>query len=74
MGHVIASVSKDTTAISSRSCIPVPADNSLCELPKRRSQHNEECRWHDQPVLVHGKVVVDAVEKEMESDANTIIR
>jgi hypothetical protein len=71
--HVVAGVSKDTTAVSSRSRVPVPADDSVCELPERRSQDNKKCRRHDQPVLVHGKIVVNAVEKEMESEADAII-
>lgn len=73
MCHVVAGVAKDTTTVGSQSGIPVPEDDRVCELPERCRQDSEECRWHDEPVSVHGKVVVNAVEQEVEGDRDAVI-
>lgn len=65
VGHVVASVSKDATAIRSCGSIPIPEDDAMCEFPEGRCKYDKQCGWHDQSVLVHGKVVVNAVEQEM---------
>jgi hypothetical protein len=65
VGHVIESVSKYATTVSSRGRIPIPKDDSMCKLPERRGKYDEQCRRHDMPVFVHGKVVVNAVKKKM---------
>jgi hypothetical protein len=31
------------------------------ELPERCRKDGEKCRRHDEPVLVHGEIVMDAV-------------
>lgn len=74
VGHVIAGIAKNATTVSSRSRVPVPADDSVCKLPERCSQNNEQRGWHDQPVLIHWQVVVDAMKDEMESNPNPVIR
>lgn len=45
----------------------------MCNLPERSGQKNEK-RWrHNQSVFVHGKIVVNAVEKEVECDSDAIV-
>lgn len=73
MGHVIASVSKYAAAVSSSCRIPIPEDDGVCEFPERCGKRDKKCRRHDKPILVHGKVVVDAVEEEMQGDTDTIV-
>lgn len=65
VGHVVARVSEYATTISSCRRIPVPEDDSVCELPERCREGDEKRRWHDQSVFVHREVVVDAVKEEM---------
>jgi hypothetical protein len=72
--HIVAGVSEDTTTVGSQSGIPVPKDDSMCEFPERCCKDNEECRWHDEPVLVHGKVMVNPVKKKVEGNGDAVIR
>jgi hypothetical protein len=71
--HVVQGVSEDTTGVSCQGGIPVPEDNCMCELPERCCQCYEERGRHYESVLVHGEVVVDAVEEEVEGDADTVV-
>ena len=73
MCHVVAGVSKDTTAVSSQSSVPVPKDDCVCKFPERRREDDEERRWHDEPVPVHGKVVVGAVKEEVQGDSEAVV-
>jgi hypothetical protein len=74
MGHVVAGVAKYAATVRSRGRIPVPEDECVCELPEGRGEQGEERRRHDKPVLVHGKIVMDAVEEEVEGDSDAVIR
>jgi hypothetical protein len=62
MCHVIAGVSKYPAAISSRCRVPVPKNNGVRKFPERCRKCDEQCRRHNQPILIHGEIVVDAVE------------
>lgn len=73
VGHVIAGVSKNATAIRSQSCRPVPKNDGVCKLPERCGESDEQGRRHDKPVFVHGEVVVNAVKEEMQGEANAVI-
>jgi hypothetical protein len=73
MGHVIESVSKYAAAVSSGRGVPVPEDDSMGKLPEWRCECDKKCWWHDKSVFVHRKVVVDAVKKEMQGNANAVI-
>jgi hypothetical protein len=73
MRHVIAGVSKYSTAICSQCRVPVPKDNGVCKFPERGRKCDEQCRRHNQPILIHGKIVVDAVEYEMQRNANSVV-
>lgn len=72
--HVIERVSKDAAAVCSRCRMPVPEDDAMREFPERCGQNNEECGWHNQPVLIHGQIMMNAMEEEVECDANTVVR
>jgi hypothetical protein len=73
MGHVVASVTKDASTIRSQCRIPVPEDDSVCKFPEGCGKRDEECRGHDKPVLVHREIMMNAVEKEMQGNANTVV-
>ena len=73
VGHVIASVSENATAVCSQSCMPIPEDDCVCELPEGCSESYEQSWRHDKPVLVHREVVVNAVKEEMQGDANAVV-
>jgi hypothetical protein len=45
----------------------------VCELPERCCKRCEQRGRHDQPVLVHWKVVVDAVEKEVQCKSGAVV-
>jgi hypothetical protein len=74
VGHVIACVSENATAVCSQSCMPIPEDDCVCELPKGCSESDKQSWRHDKPVLVHREVVVNAVKEEMQGDADAIVR
>ena len=61
MGDIITDVPEYTPAIERYCGIPVPVDDDVYQLPKRRRENDEQRRRHDEPKLVHGEVVVDTV-------------
>ena len=73
MRHVVAGVSKDASTVRRQGCIPVPKDDSMCKLPERCCQNDKKCGRHNKPVFVHRQVVVNTVEEEVESDADTVV-
>ncbi|OIC47616.1 hypothetical protein A7L03_19200 [Acinetobacter baumannii] len=73
MRHIVACVSKDAATVRSQSRMPIPKDDSMSKLPERCCQNDEKRRRHNKPVFVHGQVVVDAVEEEVEGNTDTIV-
>lgn len=71
--HVVANVAEDAAAVGGGPHVPVPEKDAVRHLPEREGQRNEKSRGHDQAVFVHGEVVVDAVEGEVEGDANPVV-
>jgi hypothetical protein len=71
--HVVTGVAKDTAGVGGQGGIPVPEDDCMGELPEWCCQCDEERGWHYESVLIHGEVVVDAVEEEVEGDADAIV-
>lgn len=71
--HVVQHIAKYTAAVSDQSGVPVVEENKMGKLPERCREDCEECRWHDQAVFVHRKVVVNTMEKEVRSNANTVV-
>jgi hypothetical protein len=73
MGEVITNVTKDAAAIYSYCCIPIVPEYSVGKLVEGSGKNNEQ-RWrHDQAQFIHGQIVVDAVQEEMESDADAVV-
>lgn len=72
--QIVANVAENTSAVDSRGSVPTVRKYPVRELVERRGENNEQGRRHDQAVLVHGQVVMDAVEKEVCSDTNTVVR
>lgn len=71
--HVVARVAEDTTTKDGSGHTPVPVEHRVREIPERSSEYKEEGWWHDQAVLVHGQVVVNAVEQEVGCYANSVV-
>lgn len=61
MRQVVAYVPKDASAVRSHSRVPVVEEDGVREFPEGGGEDDEEGRWHDEAVAVHGEVVVDAV-------------
>jgi len=74
MGQVVANIAEYTSTEHCCSNMPIPVENEVCEFPEGNGEGDEKRRWHDQPQLVHWQVVVNAVEKKVESNGNTVIR
>ena len=73
MGKVIADVAKYASAENGCGGIPVVEKHCVGELVERGCECDEE-RWrHNKAVLVHRKVVVDAVEEEVGCDADSVV-
>jgi hypothetical protein len=66
MRQVIADVPKYSSAEYRCCSMPVIEEDGMCQLPEWSRQCNEECRRHDKPILVHWKVVVNAMKEEMD--------
>lgn len=45
----------------------------MSKLPEWCGEHHEESRGHDKTVLVHRQIMVDAMEQEMQSDADSVV-
>ena len=45
----------------------------MCKLPERGCEGEKQGRGHYQSQLVHWQVVMDAVEKKVEGNGNTIV-
>ena len=73
MGQVIADVAKDSSTEHSYCCIPVIEKHCVCELVEGCCKCDEEGGGQNEAVLVHWKVMMDAVEKEMGCDTNAIV-
>lgn len=73
MCEVVDDVARDSTAEDGSSHVPVP-EQRMCKLPERQSKHDEKCRWHNQAISVHRQVVVNAVQEEMGSESEAVVR
>lgn len=71
--QVVADVSENTATEDCCCNVPVPVEQKVGEFPEWGCQDSEQCRWHDESKLVHGQIVVDTVENEMEAECDTII-
>lgn len=74
MGHVVADVSKDATTVYQQCCVPIVEENGVGQLPEGCGQNHKQCRRHDEAVPVHREVMMNAVEQEVEGEADAVIR
>ena len=74
MCHVIANISEDTTAVCQHSGMPVEKDYRVRELPEWECEDDKQGRRHHKSIFIHGEVVMDSVQKEVQSDTNSIVR
>lgn len=58
---VVANVSENTTGEDSQGGKPIIEEDGLRQLVEWCCEYHEQGRWHDKPVSVHGKVMVDTV-------------
>lgn len=72
--HIVKDVAEDATAVGSDSAVPVPEDDGVREVPERVGEGHKERRRHDQAILVHWQVVVNAVKEEVGGDTHTVVR
>lgn len=72
--QVVTDIAEDTTTVNGGCNAPVPIEDGVRQLPKWSCENNKESWWHNKPILVHGQIVMDAVEQEMRSNADPIIR
>ena len=74
MGQIVADVAEDAAAEDRNRDVPVPVEDEVGEAVEGRGEHDEEGGRHDEAEFVHGEVVVDAVEEEVQGYANAIVR
>ena len=71
--HVVARVAKQATTVRQQRRMPVVPQDGMRDLPKWRRKHGEQRGWHNQPVPIHRKIVMDAVEEKMRRNADAVI-
>ena len=74
MGQIVANVAEDAAAVDRDRDVPVPVEDEVGEAVEGCGEHDEEGGRHDEAEFVHGEVVVDAVEEEVQGDTNAIVR
>lgn len=71
--QIVTDVAEDATTVDRRCHVPIPEEKGMSKLPERCRECYEQSRRHDESVLVHGQIMMDAMKQEVESDANTIV-
>lgn len=71
--HVVADVAEQTAAEAGGPRVPVVEEDGVGEGPEGRAEDAEQGRGHDEAVLVHGKVVVNPVEQEMQRNSYSVV-
>lgn len=61
MCHIIHDITSDAPAVSEKSGIPVEVKDGVRNFPEWKSKCYKQCGGHDQAVLVHRQIVVNAV-------------
>lgn len=73
MSKVVTDVSEDAAAEDSFSDIWIVGEKKVGQAIEGGCEDKEEGGWHHQAEFVHGEVVVDAVEEEVECQGNAVI-
>lgn len=74
VGHVVANVSENASAVHQHCCIPVVEKDDVRKFVKWSGQDHKQSGRHDQPIFIHWKIVVDSMQEEMERDSDSVIR
>lgn len=72
--HVVAGVAKNATAVNCCRNVPIPEEDCVGERPERSGKNGEKRRRHNETVFVHGQIVMDTVQREMQCDTNAVVR
>jgi hypothetical protein len=59
--HIVADVSKDSTAEYGGRGVPIPKEEGVCQLPERGCQSQKQSGRHDQSEPIHWKIVMDTM-------------
>ena len=73
VGEIVANVAEEATAEDGGSNVPIPRENSMCKLIEGSREEEEEGRGHDEAIPVHRKIVMNAVEEKVSSDADSVV-
>lgn len=65
VGQVIADVTEYTSTEHGHGDVPIPVKDKVGEVVERYSENEEQGWRHDKSEFVHGKVMMDAMEKKM---------
>lgn len=74
VGHIVANVSENASAVHHHCRIPIVEEDGVRKLVKWSSKDKEQSGRHDQSIFVHWQIVVDSVKEEMERDSDPVIR
>lgn len=74
VSQIITDVAEDTTTEHLDSCKPVVEEDGMGQFPERSCQNHKQCRGHDKSIAVHGQVVVNSVEEEVQAQTNSVVR
>lgn len=74
MSQVVANVSEYTAAVHRCRKVPIEGEKEMRKLPERRGKSDKKSRGHDESVLVHGEIVVNAVQEEVQRDPDSVVR
>lgn len=74
VSQVVADVAKNTSTVNSRGGVPAVKEQNMRQLPKRRCEKDEQRGWHDESVLVHGQIVVNAMQQEVQGYEDSVVR
>lgn len=74
MGQIVADVAKDTATVGSGGGIPAVVEERMGKVPEGGCEDHEKRRGHDQAILVHWKIVMNAVEQKVHGNTNSVVR
>jgi hypothetical protein len=72
--QVVADVAEETPTEYRSGSVPVVEEKCMCQVPKGIRKYGKHGWRHDESVLVHWQIVMDAVKKEMERDSDPVVR
>lgn len=73
MGQIVADVAEDAAAEHHDCHIPVVEEDSMRELIEWCCKDDEKRGRHDKSVAVHGEIMVDAMEEEVEGQEDRTV-